>query len=471
MRKEFHPKTVISIIYVTAMFMAAMDGTIVNVALSTISREFGISPSATSSLNISYITSLAVILPLSGWLGDRFGTKQIFILALSLFTGASILCGLSNSLGALNVSRILQGIGGGLLTPVGMAMLFRTFSKEERARASRSLLLPIAVAPAIGPVVGGLLVDMASWRWIFYINVPFGLFTIIFALLFLKEHKEQKAGKFDALGFLLSAPGLCFLLYALIEAPSKGLSPVVLITGIAGLVLLTFFVLLELKIEQPMLFLRLLAEDNFKKMCMISFLASGGLLGMLYVFPLMYQGALGASALESGTVLFPEALGLMLASRLVPFSNKKWGAKNVISTGLLVAALLFVLLSFAGSIANPWVFRIILFGIGVSLGHAVVTVQFTSFANVSSSSMGRATTLFQVQNRLGSSIGLAVLAGIIALFQFGSSSRESLLPYQASLGGAALILFIAFLVSLTVGAREKTTVKHKKGAELAQIKK
>ncbi|TKI18864.1 multidrug efflux MFS transporter, partial [Bacillus cereus] len=151
MKAKLNPKVVVSIVYITAMFMAAMDATIVNVALQTISRELQVPASAMGTVNVGYLVSLAVFLPISGWLGDRFGTKRVFLIALFVFTIASALCGMANDITSLNIFRIIQGAGGGLLTPVGMAMLFRTFSPKERPKISRFIVLPIAVAPAVGP--------------------------------------------------------------------------------------------------------------------------------------------------------------------------------------------------------------------------------------------------------------------------------------------------------------------------------
>ncbi|TYR81431.1 DHA2 family efflux MFS transporter permease subunit [Priestia megaterium] len=446
---HLNPKLVVIIVYVTAMFMVAMDGTIVNVALPAIGGEYQIPPSATGGINVGYLVSLAVFLPIAGWLGDRWGTKRIFLIALSVFTVASALCGVANDISTLNLFRIFQGAAGGLLTPVGMAMLFRTFPKEERAKVSRSLVLPIAIAPALGPIIGGLLVEQLSWRWVFYINIPFGILACLFGLIFLIEHKEREAGRLDLLGFLLSAPGFSMLMYALNQGPSKGWdSPIILVTGICGLILVCFLVLVELQVNKPMLDLRLLSDRLFRMTGIISLFSAAGLLGMLYVFPLMYQNALHASALESGLTTFPEALGLMIASRMMPWSCKKLGVRQVISSGLLCAVIVFVLISVLGPSANPWILRVLLLSVGFFLGHAVVAVQFATFTNISSVSMGRATTLFNVQNRLGSAIGVALLASILGVLETSTAAAAQnqfdSVPYQAALLGAAAFLLIAF---------------------------
>src|SRR5689334_15505404 len=167
--------------------MDLLDTTIINVALPTLGRKFDAGTTTLEWVVTGYLLSLAVWIPASGWLGDRFGTKRIFMFALAMFTIGSALCGASTSIEMLIFFRVLQGIGGGMLTPVGTAMLFRAFPPQERAAASAVLVVPIAIAPTIGPILGGLLVDHLSWRWIFYVNLPVGIFGFLFAAKFLKE--------------------------------------------------------------------------------------------------------------------------------------------------------------------------------------------------------------------------------------------------------------------------------------------
>ncbi|QHZ45317.1 multidrug efflux MFS transporter [Bacillus sp. NSP9.1] len=450
--RPFNQRTVVSVVYVTAMFMAAMDASVVNVALPAIINEFQTPPSAAAIVNIGYLISLAVCLPVAGWLGDRWGTKRIFLIALGLFTASSALCGLADHLAALNLFRVIQGAGGGLMTPVGMAILFRTFPPHERPKISRLLVLPVAVAPALGPIISGFLTDQLSWRWIFYINIPIGIIILLFGMLFLDEHIESKAERFDLPGFLLSAPGMALAIFALSQAPVRGFaSPAVLAAAIGGLILLTALVFVELQVQQPLLNLRLLSERVFGTMSMISLLSAAGLLGMLYVFPLMYQEVLHYSALDTALITFPEALGLMLASQVMPRTLAKFGPRRLISAALLCAAVMFALISLTGPGSNPWFLRMLLFLAGFFLGQAVGAVQITSFANISSASMGRATTLFHVQNRLGSALGVAALSCLLALMSRHSGDfAPDFAAYRAALLGAAGFLAAAFCFALSI---------------------
>src|SRR5206468_5237391 len=183
---------------VFGMFMEIMDTTIVNVALPRLAQTFQASTSTLEWVVTGYLLSLAVWIPASGWVGDRFGTKKTFMFAMILFTLGSALCGQARSIEELIAFRLLQGVGGGMMTPVGIAMLFRVFPPEERAAASAFVAVPALLAPVLGPVLGGWLVDGPGWRWIFYINVPAGILGVLLASILLREHKEESPGRFDA---------------------------------------------------------------------------------------------------------------------------------------------------------------------------------------------------------------------------------------------------------------------------------
>ncbi len=469
---QLDQKIVVRVVYVTAMFMVALDGTIINVALPAIGYEFGVPPSATGTVNIGYLISLAMFLPVAGWLGDRWGTRRIMLIALGVFTGASALCGFADSLLTLNVFRVIQGAGGGMIAPVGMAILFRTFSPEERPKLSRSLVAPVAVAPALGPIIGGLLVEQLSWRWVFYINLPIGILAILFGFIFLVEHKEPAAGRFDLSGFLLSASGFSIFIYSLTQGSLTGWnSTEVLVTGIVGLMLIALLVFTELRAEKPMLDLHLLSDPLFRTMNLISFFSTVGLLGMLFVFPLMYQNALNESALDTGLTIFPEALGLMLASQVMPWSYRKVGVRRLIVVALLFTIAIFVVLTLIIHKANPWMLRVLFFGVGFFLGQSVGAVQFTSFANISPQSMGRATTLFNVQNRFASAVGVAILAGLLSVFGTltgTGNGQPNLTAYQAALFGAVVSLLTALFFATRIRKTADVSTMRKQSASSAK---
>ncbi|HYN35087.1 MAG TPA: MFS transporter, partial [Ilumatobacteraceae bacterium] len=240
----------VMIVYIFALFMTVIDGTMVNVALPTMARDFGVPTTDIEWISLGYLLALAAVIPAAGWLGDRFGTKRMFVIALVIFVVTSLLCGLSQTLGQLIGFRVLQGIGGGLLTPVGGAMLYRAYSMEDRAKAAIGVLSVTVIAPAVGPVLGGLIVDQASWQWIFYINVPIGALALVLSVLWLRETVQPDPGGFDAPGFVLSAAAVALLLYTLSIGPEKGWSsPTTLAFGIAGAVCLIAMIVVELRVE------------------------------------------------------------------------------------------------------------------------------------------------------------------------------------------------------------------------------
>src|ERR1700735_4904447 len=204
LQARINPKIAVSVVFVSAMFMSIMDTSIVNVALPSIGRDFRVAPTAVDGISIAFLVSLAVFIPASGWLGDRFGGKRVLMAAIVVFTVSSALCGLANSVGELVAFRVLQGVGGGMLAPVGTAMLFRTFPPQERVRAASIIIVPTALAPALAPVIGGLRATDATWRCVFCVTAPIAIAALVFGVLFVKHTVESRPGVFDRPGFLLS---------------------------------------------------------------------------------------------------------------------------------------------------------------------------------------------------------------------------------------------------------------------------
>ena len=408
-------KVAVSVVFVAAMFMSIMDTTIVNVALPTIGRDFSVSPTAVDSVSIAFLVSLAVFIPASGWLGDRFGGKRVLLTAIAVFSMASALCGLASSLGELVAFRVLQGAGGGMLAPVGMAMLFRVFPPEERIRASSILTVPTTLAPALGPVLGGLLVTDLSWRWVFYVNVPIGAAALAFGARFLRQHAETRPGRFDLAGFLLSGIGLGLLMYGVSEGPDLGWgSAEVLATAAAGVTLLVAMVAVELHTAEPIVALRLLGNRLFRNTTGVLILASIAFLGTLYAISLYYQDGRGLTALGSGLSTFPEAIGVMigaqLASRvLYPLLRPR----RLITLGLCGTAVSMGLLALLDAHSSLWWPRLLMFTMGLAMGQVFVPTQAAAFATISPGATGKASTMFNAARQVGGAIGVALLTTAI----------------------------------------------------------
>jgi EmrB/QacA subfamily drug resistance transporter len=410
-------KVAVSVVFVAAMFMSIMDATIVNVALPTIGRDFGVTPTDVSSISIAFLVSLAVFIPASGWLGDRFGGKRVLLAAIVVFTVASALCGLASSLGELVIFRVLQGAGGGMLAPVGMAMLFRAFPPEERIRASAILTVPTTLAPALGPVLGGLLVTDLSWRWVFYVNVPIGAAAFVFGLLFLRQKEQPNPGAFDLPGFLLAGFGLGLAMYGVSEGPNKGWhQPDVLLTIAVGVVLLAAMVVVELRHSAPIVDLRLLTNRLFRSSNGVMILASVSFLGTLYAISLYYQDGRGLSALAAGLSIFPEAFGVMAGAQLASrFLYPRLGPRRHITIGLVGVGASIALLALMGPTTSLWWARLLMFALGLSMGQVFVPVQAAAFATITPAATGRASTLFNAVRQFGGAVGVAVLTTAIVL--------------------------------------------------------
>jgi EmrB/QacA subfamily drug resistance transporter len=449
-------KVVVGVVFVAAMFMSIMDATIVNVALPTIGRDFNVSPTAVDSISIAYLVSLAVFIPASGWLGDRLGGKRVMLGAIALFTAASALCGLASSLDELVAFRILQGAGGGMLAPVGMAMLYRTFPPAERIRAAAILTVPTTLAPALGPVLGGLLVTDLSWRWVFYVNLPLGAAAFAFGLLFLHQPAQDRPGRFDLPGFLLSGLGLGLLMYGVSEGPNLGWDqPDVLATIAAGIVLLAAMVAVELRSPAPMVDLRLLKNRLFRSGNGVMVLASVAFLGTLYAISLYYQDGRGLSALGSGLSTAPEALGVMggaqLASRVL---YPRLGPRRHITIGLTGTAASIGLLTLLGPGTSLWWARLLMLTLGLSMAQVFVPVQAASFATITPAATGRASTMFNAVRQLGGAVGVAVLTTVIVLVGpvqlVAGHEVANLTAYRVAFGVAAAIALCGVACSLSI---------------------
>ncbi|GHC34178.1 DHA2 family efflux MFS transporter permease subunit [Streptomyces cinnamoneus] len=432
------------IVYTAAMCMNGLDSTIVNPALLTIARDFGEPVSAANTVEVAFLVALAVALPVAGWLGDRFGTKKVFLGALAVFTAASAACGLAQDLPALVLARVVQGIAGGLLTPVGMALLFRTFAPHERVKLSKVLIVPTALMPALGPPLGGFLTEHLSWHWLFFVNVPIGTAAVLLGLFGVREQVEGTDGPFDATGFVLATPALGLLTYALGFGPAHGwTSPAVAVSGLLGLVLLGAAVLHLLRAGSPLLELTLLRDRAFASATVLAFLTSAGLMGVLFAFPLLHQAALGASAMDAGLSVFPEAVGLMLASQAVDRLLPKLGPRLLAAPALVLATAVFATLAVPGVAENAWAVRALMFCIGLVLGTAVLTVQIAGFADVPPPAMGQAMGLFTIVRTLGGALGIAAVAAVIAAAgESGPHGAAAPGPYRAA------ILTTAGLVAL-----------------------
>jgi EmrB/QacA subfamily drug resistance transporter len=407
-------KWVVATVFVLALFIDILDLTAVNVSLVSMSSAFDASVASTTWVVLGYSLSLAVWIPVSGWVGDRFGTKNTFMFALTVFITASLLCSEARSINMLIASRFAQGVGGGLLTPVGTTLLFRAFPPEERARASSILSIPTVAAPALGPVLGGYLTDNFGWRWIFRINLPIGIIALLIAWIGL--HDERTPGKqtFDLVGFLLAATGFPAAVYALERGAEEGWGST-RIVGLIGFaaVTLTALIVWSFRAKAPMLALGLLRERLFRTTNVVSFVSTMSFLGLVFLLPQFLQRVAGHTASEAGLATFPQAIGAMIMSRFAGRLYPKLGPRRMLMIaylGMAVFTAYFLRLSVSMS---DWEIRTIMFCRGFCLSMSFIPLQAASYARISPADTGRASAIYSTQRQLGNATGVAVMSTVL----------------------------------------------------------
>ncbi len=442
------PKVIVSAVFVASMFMNIMDSTVVNVALPTLSRYFAVPVASVSGVVTAYLVTLAMAMPVSGWLGDRFGARRVMLAAIGLFTAASVMCGLATSLPELVAFRALQGFGGGILVPVGMAMMFRAFPPAERIRANQLLIVPTLLAPALGPVIGGLLVDGLSWRWIFYINLPVGMAALTFGALFLPSGSEHPAGRFDLPGFVLGGAGFALFMFSLTTGASSGwASAPVLATGLLGVLLLVLFVTVELRVAEPMLRLRIYADRLFRTTNLQLAFAGAGFTGTLFLVPLLLQNGLGFTAVHSGLSTFPEALGGMTGVQVTTRLYKRLGPRRLMITGMTGTVATVSGMACAAPANAAWLIPALMFFTGCSFGFAMIPSQAAALATVSPALTGQASTLLNTLRQAGAAAGVAMLGTVLGATRAGPLD---LTGFRLAFVAAACLMTVGVAVSSRV---------------------
>src|SRR5580658_5594482 len=430
------------------MFMNIMDGTVVSVALPTLSKYFDVPIGSVSGVVTAYLVALAVAMPASGWVGDRFGGRNVLLAAIGLFTGASALCGVATSLPELIAFRALQGLGGGMLIPVGMTMITRAFPPAERIKANQVLMVPTLLAPALGPVIGGALVDGLSWRWIFYVNLPVGVAAVLVGLLFLPAGSEYPAGRFDLPGFLLAAVGFPLVMYALSTGSTSGWeSAAVLGTGLPGLVLLALFIVAEQRTAAPMLRLRLYGDRLFRITSLQLTAASGGFMGTLFLVPLLLQNGLGFSAIHSGLSTFTEALGGMTGTQVSSRMYKRVGPRRLMIAGMSASVVTIGLMALAGPSDAFWLIPVLMYLTGLAFGFAMAPSLAANMAKISAAETGHASTLQNTVRQAGAAVGVALLGSVLGVT--GASALD-LAGYRLAFLVAASVMALGVVCSAFV---------------------
>jgi EmrB/QacA subfamily drug resistance transporter len=399
-----------------AFFMESLDTTILNTAVPAISEALKVTPLSMKSVLASYTLSLAVFIPISGWMADRFGTRRVFASAIGLFTLGSFLCGISSDIHLLVACRVLQGCGGAMMVPVGRLTLVRTFAKSELVRAMSFVAIPALVGPMLGPIAGGLIVGYLHWRFIFFVNIPIGLVGLLMVYLHLPDYREEKTPPLDLVGLILFGSGIALLSYVLEIFGEHTLS-----TGeILGLLAVSFaliggYLLHAREIEFPLLRLSLFRIRTFRASVSGSFFTRLGIGGVPFLLPLLYQVGLGFTPIQSGLLIMPQALASMSTKFLLPKILSRLGYRGVLVSNTIVLGLLLLLFATVGLHTPVWVIVIQAFSYG-----AFTSLQYTSmntlvYADVTEEEASSASSIASTTQQMSISFGVAA-AGLATAF-------------------------------------------------------
>ncbi|MBB6627875.1 DHA2 family efflux MFS transporter permease subunit [Nocardioides sp. KIGAM211] len=408
-------------VVVLGAIMSILDITVVSVALNTFQREFDATSAEVAWTMTGYTLALASVIPLTGWAADRFGTKRLYLLAVLLFAAGSALCATADSLEMLVTFRVVQGLGGGMLMPLGMTILTRAAGPERVGRVMAVLGIPMLLGPIFGPILGGALIDSASWHWIFLINLPIGALALVYAWIVLPADEVEPSETFDWLGMVLLSPGLAAFLYGVSSIPSAKAehgtvwTAQVVAPAIIGALLIAAFVpwALHRRNLHPLVDLRLFTNSRMTVAVIAMSLFAIAFFGASLLFPLYFQQVRGESALQSGLLLAPQGLGAMITMPLAGILADRIGPGKIVMTGIVVITVgmeMFTQLSESTSYAY---LLGALFIMGLGMGGTMMPIMSAALATLKDHTVARGSTLLNIVQQVAASIGTAVFAVLL----------------------------------------------------------
>lgn len=401
-------------------FMAVLDATIVNVSLPKIMASFGVGLDKIEWVITAYMLAMAVALPTSGWLADKFGYKRLYFIGLFLFTLGSFMCGRSSEENLLIFSRIIQGFGAGTIQPLGMAIISREFPPHQRGVALGFWGISAAASVSFGPLIGGFLVDRFSWPLIFDVNIPVGILAMLFTIIIQSEYKNKRTRKFDVIGFLSVTIFLPLSLYTLSEGSAASNSggwhsPHILAFAAISLIALVVFITNELIVKEPLLDLRLLMNRNFGIGTLILLLFSLGMFGSTFLLPMYLQNAMGYSAFQAGTVFLPVGIIQGVTAPLSGRISDRFSPKIPLYLGIGLFAFSFYLNSLLSWLTELDFIMLTLYIRGLAMGLTFTALTTVSLSNIPREKMAQASAISNSIRQLGGSLGVAVLATMLTV--------------------------------------------------------
>jgi EmrB/QacA subfamily drug resistance transporter len=406
----------IPMIVAMAFFMEQLDSTIITTAVPDIARSLAVTPVQMSLAVAAYVLAVAVFIPVSGWFADRFGARRIFVLALAIFTVGSALCGISQSFFMLILMRILQGLGGAMMTPVGRLILLRSFPRSEIMTAMTYMTLPAIIGPIIGPLLGGLLTTYLSWRWIFYVNLPFGLVGMLLAMRFVENVRDMGVGKFDFPGFLMVGCGLGLFQFGMenVSRPIISISTIA-ITIAAAIVLLAGFGLYAKNASAPAVDLSLFRTRSFRVGTLAGGLCRVGMNGVPFLLPLMLQVGFGLTPVASGSITFVGSVGAVLIRSLVAPVLRRYEFRTVLIVSAIAGSITLAGFALLGPQTPHWVIFLYVFLFGLTRAAQFMTSNTLTYSDIPDTHLSRATSLGGILQQLSVSFGISVSAVLLSI--------------------------------------------------------
>jgi EmrB/QacA subfamily drug resistance transporter len=399
-----------------ALFMESLDTTILNTAVPAVSAALHVEPLSMKSVLASYTLSLAVFIPISGWMADKFGTRKLFASAIGIFTFGSLLCGMCSSIHLLVACRVLQGCGGAMMVPVGRLTLVRTFAKSELLRAMSFISVPALVAPMLGPIAGGLIVGYLHWRYIFFLNVPIGLIGLVLVYLHLPNFSEEHVQPLDIVGLVLFGSGIALLSYVLEIFGEHTLSGRE-ITGLLGLSIFLLFgyVFHARRAEYPLLHLSLFRIRTFRASVAGGFVTRLGMGGIPFLLPLLYQLGLGYTAIQSGLLIMPQAIGTGVMKIVLSRLLDAIGYRGVLISNTIVIGILIAAFATIGPHSSLWYIIGLAFIYGLFSSLQFTSMNTLTYADTTEAETSNASSIASTVQQMAISFAVAI-AGLVTAF-------------------------------------------------------
>jgi EmrB/QacA subfamily drug resistance transporter len=402
-------------VVILGMIMSILDTTIVNVALHTLRSDLHSSISQIQWVITGYLLSLAAVIPVTGWAARRYGAKRVYMVSLVLFTGGSALCAIATSTTTLVLFRVLQGVGGGMIMPVGQLIMAQVAGPKRMGRVMGIVAMPAMLAPILGPVVGGVILQYFHWSWIFLVNVPIGVIALALAWRMLPHTDSGHAARLDFLGLALLSSASSALVFGLSELATNSslTAPIVVWPVVAGVVLAVLFCWHALRVEHPLLDVRLYTNRVFAAASVTTFGLGAALFGAMILVPLYYQEVRHESVIVTGLLTGPQGLGMLLVMPLAGRFSDRFGGGRVALAGVGLLSLASLPLAFIGSGTSIVELSLVLVLRGVGIGFSFMPAMTAAFASLRPDQLSDATPQLNVLQRIGGAIGTAVLAVVL----------------------------------------------------------